>query len=123
MDSIQSTISSWRDFFFIKPILNRIWHIFPGFLLWEIWEERNRRIFKDESKSWEIIGIKIKKDIFKTISKENWSPDDLPFPLEIIPFYIIGFLLLSSMTLSLCSLFQTPLSLLLVSPPPWDLSN
>ncbi len=29
-----------------NAILNRIWELFPRFLMWEIWIERNRRIFE-----------------------------------------------------------------------------
>ena len=42
------TIASWPPKVFKNAILNRLWELFPGFLVWEIWKERNGRIFDEK---------------------------------------------------------------------------
>eukprot|EP00253_Pinus_taeda_P029227 PITA_29227 len=51
LDSIHSTILNWRTDFSGTQRVNNIWKSAPGFLLWSIWKERNRRIFLDEYRS------------------------------------------------------------------------
>jgi hypothetical protein len=46
-DNIIQTIEGWRQSPFHNPIANRVWNIFPGLLLCNVWKEPNRRIFKD----------------------------------------------------------------------------
>jgi hypothetical protein len=36
---IRETMEEWRDSIFQSPILNRIWQLLPGFILWQIWKE------------------------------------------------------------------------------------
>lgn len=40
-DNISTTIEEWREVAFHLPILNCIWQLLPGFILWKIWKERN----------------------------------------------------------------------------------
>jgi hypothetical protein len=40
-DSILTTITEWRDQDFQSPLLNRVWQLLPGFILWKTWKERN----------------------------------------------------------------------------------
>lgn len=40
-DNISTTIEEWREVAFHSPILNCIWQLLPGFILWKIWKERN----------------------------------------------------------------------------------
>jgi hypothetical protein len=63
MHSVRSTISSWRDNSFVNPMLNHIWVLLPGFILWEIWKERNHQIFKEKAQPKEIIWHKIKQKL------------------------------------------------------------
>ena len=44
---ISKTIDLWSNNPYINPILNRAWETFMGFLMWNVWKERNRRIFKE----------------------------------------------------------------------------
>jgi hypothetical protein len=52
-DNMLTTISNWRDQDFHPPLLNRVWKLLPGFILWQTWKERNRRIFKGLSLPWQ----------------------------------------------------------------------
>eukprot|EP00253_Pinus_taeda_P018879 PITA_18879 len=47
-DSIHNIVLDWKKNFSSIQRVNRIWKSVPGFLLWSIWKERNRRIFQDE---------------------------------------------------------------------------
>jgi hypothetical protein len=44
-DNIISTIENWGSTTFNNPILNRIWQLLLGFVVWKIWKERNREFF------------------------------------------------------------------------------
>jgi hypothetical protein len=48
-DNIQDTLEHWDSISFSNPILKRIWQLLPGFSLWQIWKERNRRIFHSKA--------------------------------------------------------------------------
>eukprot|EP00253_Pinus_taeda_P009771 PITA_09771 len=50
-DSIHSTVLDWKTNFSSIQRVNSIWKSVPGFLLWSIWKERNRRIFQDEHRN------------------------------------------------------------------------
>jgi hypothetical protein len=55
--------------------LNWIWQLFPSFVLWEIWKERNRHIFKDESLQLPFVWARIKQDISETVLVAKWNGD------------------------------------------------
>lgn len=46
---IIATIRNWDQNPYQSMISNFLWKLIPGFLMWSIWKERNRRIFKDHS--------------------------------------------------------------------------
>ena len=50
---IQNMVEMWSDKPFKNSILKRIWEIFPGFVLWETWKERNSQIFEGRTQSLE----------------------------------------------------------------------
>jgi hypothetical protein len=68
--SINDTIEHWDHSTYNNPILNLIWQLLPGFILWKIWKERNKRIFHSQPSkpetAWETIRSLIKKQ-----SEEN----------------------------------------------------
>eukprot|EP00253_Pinus_taeda_P011877 PITA_11877 len=49
--SIHNTILNWQNNFSNNQRVNNIWKTMPGFLLWTISKERNRRIFQEEHKN------------------------------------------------------------------------
>jgi hypothetical protein len=76
-DSIQGTITDWRNEAFQSPILNRIWQLLPGFILWQTWKERNRRIFKGHSLPWQQCWQLCCNNIRETINLQRWTEEDI----------------------------------------------
>jgi hypothetical protein len=74
--SIRDTIENWDSITYNNPILNYIWQLLPGFILWQIWKERNKRIFHSKESTpdstWDRVVILIKE----TIRSKNWQPRD-----------------------------------------------
>jgi hypothetical protein len=52
--STRDTIEHWDAITFNNPILNYIWQLLPGFILWQIWKERNKRIFHSKESTPEL---------------------------------------------------------------------
>ena len=40
----------WQENPFNSNLLNRVWDLFPRFVVWEIWKERNNRIFENKQR-------------------------------------------------------------------------
>jgi hypothetical protein len=76
-DNVVATIELWRDNPFNNVLINRAWEIFPGILMWNVWKERNRRIFKDKSlpkiNMWELIN----RNMTESIAVTQWMEQDL----------------------------------------------
>lgn len=74
--SPQATIRSWHPNPFQNPILNRLWLLFSGFLMWLVWKERNAQIFKGNhstaEKTWELLS----RNIRETILSISWTEED-----------------------------------------------
>jgi hypothetical protein len=81
-DNISNTIEEWRDEAFQSPVLNRIWQLLPGFILWQLWKERNRRIFRNTQSNWHHGWTQICHNITETISLQQWSEADLICPTQ-----------------------------------------
>jgi hypothetical protein len=84
-DSILATITNWRDQAFHSPLLNRVWQLLPGFILWQTWKERNRRTFKGLALPWQHCWHQCYRNILETLplqqrpdELENSNPDELP---------------------------------------------
>eukprot|EP00253_Pinus_taeda_P026524 PITA_26524 len=80
---LKATLRNWPQTPYQSKLLNSLWQLLPGFLLWNIWKERNRRIFKDQHQSadqlWHIL-LKFLKD---SLSVNSWTAEELPStPIE-----------------------------------------
>jgi hypothetical protein len=64
-ESVIATIAEWRDHAFQSPLLNRIWQLLPGFILWQIWKERNEGSFEISRNLGNLAG---------TMSNPSWKP-------------------------------------------------
>ena len=79
---IQETIEHWAEKAFQNIILNKIWEIFPSFVVWETWKERNSHIFDGRKwspeEAWMMNHIHIKE----TSGLKRWGSLDLRAGLE-----------------------------------------
>jgi ribonuclease HI len=89
-DSVLATITNWRDQAFHSPLLNRIWQLLPGFILWQTWKERNRRIFRNTSFPWQQCWRQCQRNIMETLHLRKWSDADSacsPSELPILRYW------------------------------------
>jgi hypothetical protein len=47
--NINATINNWNECYSENEMVNLCWNLMAGMIIWAIWKERNRRIFKNES--------------------------------------------------------------------------
>lgn len=61
------SIKEWDSKAFDNPIIQLIWRMFPGIILWHIWKERNNRIFRgislESMKVWRKIVINVQETV------------------------------------------------------------
>jgi hypothetical protein len=74
--NIRDTIENWDSITYNNPILNYIWQLLPGFILWKIWKERNKRIFHSKESTLKLTWDKTSILIKETIKSKNWQPGD-----------------------------------------------
>eukprot|EP00253_Pinus_taeda_P025694 PITA_25694 len=77
-DSITKSLRHWQMNPYKSGIHNHLWNILPGLLLWSIWKEMNKRIFKDQCSSVEIIWSKLCVNLKETLLLRSWTTEDLP---------------------------------------------
>lgn len=65
--SIKNTLNQWRKNFKEKEALNLAWTFTPDFIIWNVWKERNRRIFKNGKSSAQHLLDLILKQIRETV--------------------------------------------------------
>eukprot|EP00253_Pinus_taeda_P025774 PITA_25774 len=75
---INNTLRSWPQQPYQCNILNTLWQIIPGIVMWNIWKERNRRVFKDQTMDLEQVWTIIKQNLQETLSIKGWSQEDFP---------------------------------------------
>eukprot|EP00253_Pinus_taeda_P005945 PITA_05945 len=75
---IIDTIRQWPKIPYDCEILNYLWNIIPGTVLWNIWKERNRRIFKNQSSPIEEIWSRLYGNLRETMLLRSWTKEDLP---------------------------------------------
>lgn len=81
---IITTVRNWERPPYQSKILNFLWKLIPGILLWAIWKERNSIIFKDHStpleNTWKIIFQNIEETIsLKTRRTFLITPKNSPY--------------------------------------------
>ena len=66
-DNIVSTIKNWGLITYQSPILDHIWKLLPGFIIWKIWKERNKIFFHSHSSppvtTWEKSLLSFRKPL------------------------------------------------------------
>lgn len=90
------TIKNWRQHPFHNEILNRIWKLFPRLVLWNIWKEINRQIFKQATLPLPKVCLMIKSNLLESVHIHPWTQEDLKCPpSEILILKNRGFHLLT----------------------------
>eukprot|EP00253_Pinus_taeda_P017013 PITA_17013 len=67
-ESIINTLNKWRKNFSENELLNLAWAFTPSFIIWNVWKERNKRIFKEEKTIPLCLLDLILKQIKETVS-------------------------------------------------------
>ena len=62
------TIEEWPNNAFKNKIVNRVWELFPSFIVWEIWKTWNIRIFENKQRQLEEIWTLIETHLKETIT-------------------------------------------------------
>jgi hypothetical protein len=119
-DSILDTITNWRDQDFHSPLLNRIWQLLPGFILWQTWKERNRRLFRSISLPWQQCWHQCHRNIMETLHLQQWSDADLTSTPSELPILRHWNPLPSRQAIPSSSLSSPSSSPSFWSPPPED---
>lgn len=78
LGDIRSTISNWNPEPYNNKILNKLWTILRGLLLWTIWKETNKWVFKIKKTSIEIIWNNLRQNIKETLALNQWMTEDFP---------------------------------------------
>eukprot|EP00253_Pinus_taeda_P019814 PITA_19814 len=78
LGDLNNTLRNWPQQPYQSNILNSLWQILPGIVMWNLWKEHNRRIFKnqsmDEQQVWKIIN----QNVQETLSIKCWTREDFP---------------------------------------------
>eukprot|EP00253_Pinus_taeda_P015442 PITA_15442 len=75
---ILNMLRTWPQTPYQSKILNTLWQIAPGIVMWNIWKERNRRIFRDQTLLMEEVWKIIHNNIQETLSTKHWASKDFP---------------------------------------------
>lgn len=79
--SIITTLNNWRRNFFYYEFLGSTWDLTPRFIIWNVWKERNKRIFKNEKSPSHRLLEQILKQLRETVGTTVRNPPKNP-PLE-----------------------------------------
>jgi len=77
-NDIINSIRQWPQNPYKSELLNYLWNIIPGIVLWSIWKERNKRIFKNQRSLNEDIWNRLCGNLKETMMLRPWTKEDLP---------------------------------------------
>ena len=60
---------------FKNKIVNRLWELLPGFMVWELWKTRNSQIFENKTQKKEEIWPIIEAHLKETITLHQWTQE------------------------------------------------
>eukprot|EP00253_Pinus_taeda_P011523 PITA_11523 len=75
---LKATLRNWKQSPYHSRLLNSLWQLIPGLLMWNIWKERNRRLFKNQTQTLEQIWTILHINIKESLSIQDWSSEDFP---------------------------------------------
>jgi hypothetical protein len=73
--NINATINNWNEGYNENEMVNLCWNLTSGMIIWAIWKERNRRIFRNESIPTERIKEAIVSQIRETVQSRNCNKE------------------------------------------------
>eukprot|EP00253_Pinus_taeda_P017843 PITA_17843 len=77
-EDIIDTIRHWPKGPYDCDILNHLWNHIPGIIVWNLWKERNRRIFKNQKMPTEEVWNRVHSNLRETMLLKHWTEEDLP---------------------------------------------
>lgn len=75
---LTGTLRTWSQEPYQSKILNFLWQLIPGLLMWNIWKERNRQIFKDQEMSLDQVWTGLLNNLKETLAVKIWAKEDYP---------------------------------------------
>jgi len=75
---IINSLRQWPKHPYKSKVLNHLWSIIPGIVLWNVWKKRNHRIFKNKRSPLEETWSRIHRNIQETMALQVWTKEDLP---------------------------------------------
>jgi hypothetical protein len=69
--NISATINNWNESYRKNEMVNLYWNLMPGMIIWAIWKERNRRIFRNKSLPEGKLKEAIISQIRETVQSRN----------------------------------------------------
>lgn len=73
---LDQTIKAWDIKAFQIRIVSYIWLMFPKFLVWEVWNERNRKMFQDKRSIAQTVWSSVVGHIQETVKVTKWDEKD-----------------------------------------------
>lgn len=77
-NDVTETLKNWRKYFSNNETFNLAQTLILGFLIWDVWKERNNRIFKAKSSSTQRIMAQILKQLKETVNALLKKPPEKP---------------------------------------------
>lgn len=71
-------IRNWPRHPYNSNLLNTLWQLIHGLLLWSLWKERNKIIFKNQSTSLDIIWSNLNSNLQESLALQSWQQEGLP---------------------------------------------
>lgn len=78
MEDVMENIRNWTKNPFKSQLLKSLWSLIPSFLYWNLWKERNYRIFNNTYRSIDALWLIFKKNIQETLAIRTWYDTDMP---------------------------------------------
>lgn len=77
-NDITNSLRHWPQNPYKSELLNYLWNIIPGLILWSIWKERNKRIFKNQRSPIENIWNRLCGNLKETLLLRTLIQEDFP---------------------------------------------
>eukprot|EP00253_Pinus_taeda_P002816 PITA_02816 len=75
---LNATLRNWNQAPYHSKLLNSLWQLIPGLLMWNLWKERNIRLFKGQHQTLEQIWTILLNNIKESLSIHTWAAEEFP---------------------------------------------